>query len=246
MEWVPPPHLNTALLDLLGITPFNPSTTDSVPSSSDTEFKSPMSGLLTNISLDSSLQKPLPHFSDDNFSPPSSPELGSSMVLEPEPVTVKSEIILPPALPTPSTSELTSNPTADALLPLPNSGTTVTVEMPSETPVASDTFQTPVYAQQQPKLLPKPIVPVIRGSQPVIQTTSSSVVSLVPVKMPQLPSQQLTVRAVTPVSTPPSIPISSPPVSSSPVMPIPSVQMIDTIRLPSLSKPMTSLVKGAY
>ena len=46
--------------------------------------------------------------------------------------------------------------------------------------------------------------------------------------------------------------MSSCPVASSPVMPIPSVQMIDTIRLPSdqtnkhtsLAKAMTSLVKG--
>ena len=175
------------------------------------------------------------------------------MGFEPEAVNVKSEIMSPPALPTSSPSELLSNISVDDLIPPPDPGTTVTVEMPSETPVACDVFRTPVCAQQKPALLPKPIVPVIRGSQPLIQMTSSSVVSLVPVKMPQLPSQPPAVRPVTPVSTSPSIAMSSGSVASSPVMPIPSVQMIDTIRLPSdqttkgtsLAKPMTSLVKGA-
>ena len=61
-ERVPPPRLNAALPDLLGIKPSTPSATDPVPPSSDVEFKSPMSGLLTNISQDSSPQKPLPLF----------------------------------------------------------------------------------------------------------------------------------------------------------------------------------------
>ena len=71
--------------------------------------------------------------------------------------------------------------------------------------------------------------------------------------MLQLPSQQSIVQPVTPVSTSPSTAISSSSVASSPVMPILSVQMIDTIHLPSdqnkkpasLAKPITSLVKGA-
>ena len=171
-ERVPPPHLNTALLDLLGIKPSTPSAPDSVPSRSDLEFKSPMSGLLTNISPDSSPQKPLPHFSDDDFSPPSSPELGPSIVCGPEPVNVKSEIVSPPFLPTTSSSQLPSNISAEDLLPPLDPGTTVTLEMPSETQVTCDIPQTPVCVQQKPAILPKPIIPIIRGSQPVIQTPS--------------------------------------------------------------------------
>ena len=232
-ERVPPPRLNTALLDLLGIKPSTPSTSGPPPCPPDSELRFPMAGLLTNISPDSSPRKPLPQFSEEDFSPPSSPEFEFSSGCDPEPGIAKSEEVT--MLPSHGSSQLSPHNFANV------SGTPAPVALPPTSSVVSDLPQTSISVPQQPPLLPKPIIPIIGGTQrPIIQTTSSPLVSLIPVKMPKLPSKQ-----------PNTMTLSAEP--SSPVLPIPSVQMIDTINLPpdqikspsSLAKATPPMPRGA-